>query len=130
MNDHARILIWDAHTRMGHWSIYAYGVSHTRMERLIRVWANIRIWGRTATYRTRYVPYVYGWLLTLLNISLGIYPSHCSGSRLLADILNAPSLTRSLNQPTDHVNLLNSVSQVTEPAGPLSDILILSLFDI
>ena len=30
---------------------YAYGISHTRMGRPIRVWANIRIWGRT------YIPY-------------------------------------------------------------------------
>ena len=48
MNDHACILIWDAHTRMGHNIVpYAYGISHTRMGRPIRVWANIRIWGRT-----------------------------------------------------------------------------------
>ena len=26
---------------------YAYGISHTLMGRPIRVWANIRIWGRT-----------------------------------------------------------------------------------
>ena len=51
MNDHACILIWDAHTRMGHnIGPYAYGISHTRMARPIRVWANIRIWGRTAIY--------------------------------------------------------------------------------
>ena len=49
MNDYARILIWDAHTRMGHNIVpYAYGISHTRMGRPIRVWDNIRIWGRTA----------------------------------------------------------------------------------
>ena len=31
-NDHACILIWDAHTRMGHnIGPYAYGISHTRM---------------------------------------------------------------------------------------------------
>ena len=54
MNDHACILIWDAHTRMGHNIVpYAYGISHTRMGRPIRVWANIRIWGRTA--KTRHV---------------------------------------------------------------------------
>ena len=48
MNDYACILIWDAHTRMGHnIGPYAYGISHTRMGRPIRVWANIRIWGRT-----------------------------------------------------------------------------------
>ena len=48
MNDHACILIWDAHTRMGHnIGPYAYGISHTRMGHPIRVWANIRIWGRT-----------------------------------------------------------------------------------
>ena len=48
MNDHACMLIWDAHTRMGHNIVpYAYGISHTRMGRPIRVWANIRIWGRT-----------------------------------------------------------------------------------
>ena len=34
MNDYACILIWDAHTHMG---------------RPIRVWASIRIWGRTDT---------------------------------------------------------------------------------
>ena len=40
MNDHACILIWDAHTRMGHnIGPYAYGTSHTRMGRPIRVWA-------------------------------------------------------------------------------------------
>ena len=50
MNDYACILIWDAHTRMGHNIVpYAYGISHTRMGRPIRVWANIRIWGRTET---------------------------------------------------------------------------------
>ena len=49
MNDHACILIWDAHTRMGHnIGPYEYGISHTRMGRPIRVWANIRIWGRTS----------------------------------------------------------------------------------
>ena len=43
MNDYACILIWDAHTRMGHnIGPYAYGISHTRMGRPIRVWANIR----------------------------------------------------------------------------------------
>ena len=48
MNDYACILIWDAHTRMGHNIVpYAYGISHTRMGRPIRVWHNIRIWGRT-----------------------------------------------------------------------------------
>ena len=48
MNDYACILIWDAHTRMGHNIVpYAYGISHTRMGRPIRVWDNIRIWGRT-----------------------------------------------------------------------------------
>ena len=32
MNDHACILIWDAHTRMGHnIGPYVYGISHTRM---------------------------------------------------------------------------------------------------
>ena len=32
MNDHACILIWDAHTRMRHNIVpYAYGISHTRM---------------------------------------------------------------------------------------------------
>ena len=32
MNDYACILIWDAHTRMGHNIVpYAYGISHTRM---------------------------------------------------------------------------------------------------
>ena len=32
MNDYACILIWDAHTRMGHSNVpYAYGISHTRM---------------------------------------------------------------------------------------------------
>ena len=39
MNDHACILIWDAHTRMGHnIGPYAYGISHayTRMGRPIR----------------------------------------------------------------------------------------------
>ena len=42
------ILIWDAHTRTGHnIDPYAYGISHTRMGRPIRVWADIRIWGRT-----------------------------------------------------------------------------------
>ena len=29
------------------------------------------------------------------------------------------------NQPSSHVNILNSASPVTEPAGPLSDLLIL-----
>ena len=49
MNDDACILIWDAHTRMGHNIVpYAYGISHTRMGRPIRVWDNIRIWGRTS----------------------------------------------------------------------------------
>ena len=49
MNDHACILIWDAHTRMGHNIVpYAYGISHMRMGHPIHVWANIRIWGRTA----------------------------------------------------------------------------------
>ena len=48
MNDHACILIWDAHTRMGHNIVrYAYGISPTHMGRPIRVWANIHIWGRT-----------------------------------------------------------------------------------
>ena len=48
MNDYACILIWDAHTRMGHNIVpYAYGISHTRMGRPIHVWDNIRIWGRT-----------------------------------------------------------------------------------
>ena len=43
------ILIWDAHTRTGHnIDPYAYGISHTRMGRPIRVWAHIRIWGRTS----------------------------------------------------------------------------------
>ena len=33
---------------MGHNIVpYAYGISHTRMGRPIRVWDNIRIWGRT-----------------------------------------------------------------------------------
>ena len=46
-HNHACILIWDAHTRMGHnYNIivsYAYGISHMRMGRPIRVWANIRM---------------------------------------------------------------------------------------
>ena len=46
-NDYACILIWDAHMRMGHnIGPYAHGISHTRMGRPIRVWDNIRIWGR------------------------------------------------------------------------------------
>ena len=46
MNDYACILIWDAYTRMGHnIGPYAYGISHTRMGRPIRVWD---------------VPYAYG----------------------------------------------------------------------
>ena len=50
MNDYACILIWDAHTRMGHnIGPYAYGISHTRIGRPIRVWAIILIWGRTGT---------------------------------------------------------------------------------
>ena len=49
MNDYACILIWDAHMRMGHNIVpYAYGISHTCMGCPIRVWANIRIWGRTS----------------------------------------------------------------------------------
>ena len=45
MNDHECILIWDAHTRMGHnIGRYAYGTSHTR------IWANIRIWDRTQAH--------------------------------------------------------------------------------
>ena len=49
MNDHACILIWDAHTRMGHNIVlYVYWISHMHMGRPIHVWANIRIWGRTA----------------------------------------------------------------------------------
>ena len=56
MNDHACILIWDAHTRMGHnIGPYAYGISHTRMGRPIRVWADIRIWGRTHINGTMYI---------------------------------------------------------------------------
>ena len=50
MNDHACVLIWGVHTRMGHTIIvpYAYWISHTHMGRPIRVWAKIRIWpGRT-----------------------------------------------------------------------------------
>ena len=44
------VLIWDAHTRMGHNIVlYAYGISHTRMGHPIHVWANIRISGRTYT---------------------------------------------------------------------------------
>ena len=31
---------------------YAYGISHTRMGRPIRVWDNIRIWGRTALFNS------------------------------------------------------------------------------
>ena len=46
--------LWDAHTRMGHnIGPYAYGISHTRMGRPIRVWDNIRIWGRTSTTLSR-----------------------------------------------------------------------------
>ena len=49
-NDHACILIWDAHMHMGH-NILA----HTRMGYpicvrdvpYVRIWANIHIWGRT-----------------------------------------------------------------------------------
>ena len=64
MNDHACILIWDAHTRMGHNIVpYAYGISHTRMGRPIRVWDNIRIWGRTELK-----------VSLLLNVSLRIRP--------------------------------------------------------
>ena len=39
MHDHECILIWDAHTRIGY-----------TMVPYIRVWANIRIWGRTCTW--------------------------------------------------------------------------------
>ena len=67
MNDYACILIWDAHTRMGHNIVpYAYGISHTRMGRPIRVWDNIRIWGRTLISR---ISYECRWGLT------GFYPT-------------------------------------------------------
>ena len=42
MNDHACILIWDAHMHMRHNIVpYAYRISHTCMGRPILVWANI-----------------------------------------------------------------------------------------
>ena len=63
MNDHACILIWDAHTRMGHNIVpYAYGISHTRMGRPIRVWDNIRIWGRTQIPEMAHVYYLAGFI--------------------------------------------------------------------
>ena len=41
-NDHACILIWDAHTRMGHnIGPYAYGISHTRMGQYTHTGQNI-----------------------------------------------------------------------------------------
>ena len=50
LNDPNKILMWDkmlSHTRMG--VLYDY----THMGRPIRVWANIRIWGRTWLRETR-----------------------------------------------------------------------------
>ena len=51
MNDYACILIWDAHTRMGHNIVpYAYGTSHTRMHTShTRMGQYTLIWGRTFT---------------------------------------------------------------------------------
>ena len=62
MNDYACILIWDAHTRMGHnIGPYAYGISHTHMGRPIRVWDIILAHTRTGyPIRIWDVPYAYG----------------------------------------------------------------------
>ena len=57
MNDYACILIWDAHTRMGH-NIGPYAYTGYP----IRVWANIRIWGRTSA-ATQYTNAVISWRL-------------------------------------------------------------------
>ena len=61
MNDYACILMWDAHTCMGHnIGPYMYGISHMRMRHPIRVWADIRIWGRTSIpFSIRNIGFVY-----------------------------------------------------------------------
>ena len=79
MNDYACILIWDAHTRMGHnIGPYTYGIFHTRMGRPIRLSANIRIWGRTsirksvlyALLRNAHSFYeLFIWLLTVVKVT-------------------------------------------------------------
>ena len=66
------ILIWDAHTRTGHnIDPYAYGISHTRMGRPIRVWADIRIWGRTDRCTQSYGvfdPVPVGYILSMVKL--------------------------------------------------------------
>ena len=50
-NDHACILIWDVHMCMGHnIGPYAYGISHTRMGRPIRVYGPIYAYGAEQKY--------------------------------------------------------------------------------
>ena len=56
MNDYACILIWDAHTRMGHNIVpYAYGTSHTRMGQYTHMGQNTAIYNHVQTTEIMHV---------------------------------------------------------------------------
>ena len=53
MDDHACILIWDAHARMGHNIVpYAYGISHMRMGKYMHMGQNSNKSRRCTTFST------------------------------------------------------------------------------
>ena len=74
---HACILIWDAHTRIGHNIVpYAYGMS-------VRVWANIRIWAEQINEMEALDPSIY-YIMTTFEFGNLWRLSVCSSRRLLS----------------------------------------------